>query len=118
MQKSQSVVIADDNLEMCELVTDILTDQGYEVDSVHNGYELLDYLQTKTPKVIILDLFMPEKDGISILGTLKVISPYSGIIIYTGHEYYENSVYAKTADRFVSKTASVKDLIEAVKDLS
>ena len=118
MQKSQRVVIADDNHEMCELVTDILADHGYEVDSVHNGYELLDYLQENNPKVIILDLFMPEKDGISILGTLKEIVPYSKIIIYTGHDYYENSVYAKTADRFVSKTASVKELIEAVKELA
>lgn len=118
MQKSQTVVIADDNHEMCELVTDILSDHGYDVDCVHNGYELLDYLQGKTPKVIILDLFMPEKDGISIIGTLKEISPYSNIIIYTGHDHYENSVYAKTADRFVAKTASVKELLEAVKDLS
>ena len=118
MKHPRSVVIADDNKEISELIVDILTKFGYKVDSVYNGYELLSYLQNKSPSIIILDLMMPEKDGLSILGTLKQVSPYSRIIIYTGYQDYQNSVYARTADRFVVKGNSMNELIEAVKELS
>jgi CheY-like chemotaxis protein len=117
MQHRGRIVIADDNKEMCELVVDILGDKGYEVDSVYNGYELLSYLEKNNPSVIILDLMMPEKDGLSILNTLKQICPYSRIIIYTGYQEYENSVYARTADKFLVKGGSLEDLVEAVGDL-
>lgn len=118
MQHSRSVVIADDNKEISGLIVDILTEFGYDVDPVYNGYELLAYLQNKNPSIIILDLMMPEKDGLSILSTLKQVSPYSRIIIYTGYQEYQNSVYARTADRFLVKGSSMNELIEAVKELS
>ena len=118
MQQFKKVLVADDNKELCELIADILKGVGYEVDSVHNGYEILAYLEEKTPAVIILDLMMPEKDGISILDTIKRVSPHSRIIIYTGYQEYGNSVYARTADRFLVKGGDVEDLIKAVDELS
>ena len=118
MNQQAKVVIADDNVEICDLIKDILKGFGFDVDAVHNGYELLAYLDTHNPKVIILDLMMPEKDGMSILGTLKQISPLSKIIIYTGYSEYQNSVYARTADRFIVKGATIEGLIKAVEELS
>jgi CheY-like chemotaxis protein len=111
------IVIADDNREIRDLITDILCSAGYSVDSVSNGYELLSYLESNNPSVIILDLMMPEKSGISILNTLKQISPYSSIIIYTGYQEYRDSVYARTADRFLVKGKDVEELLGAVEEL-
>ncbi len=105
-------------MEMCELITDILADAGFKVDAVHNGYQLLTYLETNNPSVIILDLMMPEKDGISIFDTVKQVSPYARVIIYTGHQEYQHSVYARSADRFVVKGQSIKELINAVEELA
>ncbi|MFH1552999.1 MAG: response regulator [Candidatus Omnitrophota bacterium] len=118
MQKKSRIVIADDNKQICEVVTDVLTGSGYEVDSVYNGYELLAYLENNNPAIIILDLMMPEKDGLSILGTLRQLCPYSRIIIYTGYQEYENSVYARAADRFIVKGGSIGGLVSAVEELS
>lgn len=117
-EHKSKVVIADDNKEICELITDILAESDCVVHTVYNGYELLSYLEDNNPAVIILDLMMPDKDGMSILNTIKQISPYSRIIIYTGHQEYENSVYARAADRFLVKGCSVEELISAVKELS
>lgn len=112
------IVIADDNLEICDLVTEILKGIGYNIDQVHTGYELLGYLEKNTPRVIILDLMMPEKDGLSIISSIKEISPYSRIIIYTGYHEFEKSVYARSVDRFLVKGATIDKLIDVVEELS
>ncbi len=118
MQQPKKIVIADDNKEICELITDVLKNQGYQVDAVYDGYELLAYLERNNPSVIILDLMMPNKSGLSILSTLKQVSPFSRIIIYTGYHEYENSVYARTADRFLVKGRTVDELLNAVQELA
>ncbi len=115
--KKGKILIADDNKEICELVTAILVETGHEVDSVYNGYELIAYLEKNNPSVIILDLMMPDKDGLSIIDTIKQVSPYSRIVIYTGHQEYENSVYARAVDRFLVKGRSIQDLIGTVEEL-
>jgi len=47
MPQMKKIVIADDNKRICDVVKSILTDLGYEVDAVYNGYELLAYLENK-----------------------------------------------------------------------
>ncbi len=118
MGSKKKIVIADDNKEFCGLVTDVLSESGHEVDSVYNGYELLAYLKNFHPDVVILDLMMPEKDGLSIFDTIKQLSPYSRIIIYTGYQEYADSVYARRADRFLVKGADVDSLVNAVNELA
>ena len=118
MNKNKKIVIADDNIELCKLIVDIFSDLGYEVDSVHNGYELLSYLEANNPALIILDLMMPEKTGMSVFNTIKQVSPYSRIVIYSGYQEYENSIYARTADKFLVKGGDIEHLIGAVEDLT
>jgi two-component system, OmpR family, response regulator CpxR len=116
MPHKKTIVVVDDNLEVCELLSDILGGMGYSVDSVHNGYELIAYLEKNNPGLIILDLMMPEKSGLSILSSVKEISPFSRVIIYTGHHEFEKSIYARTADKFVLKGTQIKTLLDAVED--
>jgi len=87
---------------------------GHEVDSVYNGYELIAYMEKNNPAVIILDLMMPGKDGLSVISTIKEMSPYSRIVIYSGYKEYEDSVYSRAADNFVLKGGSIQDLVSAV----
>ncbi len=74
MQNKSSIIIADDNQGICENLIDIFSEKGYFVEAVNNGYELLSYLKKKSSDIIILDLMMPEKDGIEILSAIKTIS--------------------------------------------
>lgn len=119
MERKVEIVIADDNPNICQTLTDILVEEGYRVHAVRNGYELLSYLKSsgRTPEVIILDLIMPEKDGLDIFDSIKSIAPDVRIVIYTGYQKYEKSIYAKTADRFLLKDSPPKKLLEALKEL-
>ena len=118
MKQQRKVVIADDNKRLCEVVRSILGEEGYDVDEVHNGYELLAYLEDNNPSVIILDLMMPEKDGISVISSIKQLVPHSRIIIYTGYQEYENSVYARSVDRFLVKGGNLDNLVKVIEELS
>lgn len=111
------IVIADDNPDICYTLKDILTEKGYLVETVKNGYELLAYLKEKSVQILILDLMMPEKDGIEIFNPVKCISPKTKIIIYTGFQRYEDSVCAKMADRFLLKGDNPEKLLQVIAEL-
>lgn len=60
----RSIMIIDDDMAAIESLTDILTAEGYSVASARNGKEALQHLRgAPAPRLIILDLFMPEMDG-------------------------------------------------------
>jgi CheY-like chemotaxis protein len=61
---NRSILIVDDDAAAVDSLAQILTDEGYQVSSATNGKEALVYLRgAPPPRVIILDLFMPEMDG-------------------------------------------------------
>lgn len=117
MSKKAKIVIADDDVGIRTTLIDILTEKNYAIDAVQDGYELLANLKKKSPQIIILDLMMPEKDGIEVLSTIKSISPNTKIIIYTGFKKYENSIYARSADRFLLKGETPEKLLQTIEEL-
>ena len=66
MSRKIQIVIADDNDNIRQTLKDILTEKGYCVDTVKDGYELLSFLKQNPSDIIILDLMMPEKGGIEV----------------------------------------------------
>lgn len=117
-KKTTRVVIADDNADIRQTLKDILTEAGYLADTVKDGYELVGYLKKNEPEIIVLDLMMPEKNGIEVFDCLKCIRPTSKVIIYTAFHKYEASLFARIADRFVLKDASPQKLLDAIKELT
>jgi DNA-binding NtrC family response regulator len=112
------IVIAEDNLDLCEVLKDVLEDKGYEVRLVHDGYSLITYLkEDQEVDAVILDLIMPEKGGVSIFDTVRSLSPVSRLIIYTGYTSYRHSVFAREADAFINKTEGPEKLLEVLEKL-
>ena len=117
MSEEKSILIADDNKNICDTLADILMDFDYSVDCVYDGYELLAYLEDKIPDVIILDIMMPSKGGLDVLNTIKSVAPDTKVIIYTGFAQYKKSVYASVVDKFLLKTDSPDKVLQAVESL-
>lgn len=112
----KKIIIAEDNRDLCELLKDILEEEGYIVEVVHDGFSLISFLKEKQDiDAVVLDLIMPEKGGISIFETVRSVSPASKLVIYTGYSDYSHSVFAKEADAFISKTEGSEKLIQTLK---
>ncbi len=118
MPKKISVIIADDDPAICATVKDILAEKGFSSETVNNGYELLAAIKRKIPHIVILDLMMPEKDGLEVISSIKSISAGIKIIIYTGFKKYSNSTYAKSVDQFLLKGENPEKLMQAVTELA
>jgi DNA-binding NtrC family response regulator len=117
MNAKKTILIADDNKNICNTLSDILSDVGYEVDSVFDGYELLAYFEKKIPRLVILDIMMPAKGGLDVLNAIKSVAPDTKVIIYTGFAQYQKSVYASVVDHFLLKTDSPDKVLEVVESL-
>lgn len=117
-EDKKKIIIAEDNIELCELLSTILTAEGYYPDFVHDGFALINYLKgNQDVEVVILDLMMPDKDGLSIFDTIFSVSPASKVIIYSGYTSYSHSVLAKRAYAFINKADGVEKLLESLKEI-
>ncbi len=117
MGQKGKIIVADDNPGIRQTFSDLLGNEGYTVETVANGYQLLDYLRDNQADLVILDLMMPEKDGLETISALRSIAPQVKVIVYTAFGRYENSLYAKEADRFLLKTESPDTVLASIREL-
>jgi CheY-like chemotaxis protein len=77
------ILVADDEWLICDLLRRILS-PAYEVITAINGREAVELFQQHRPQITLLDLVMPEMDGIQVLRRIREIDPEASVIILTG----------------------------------
>ena len=92
--------IIDDEPIIHEVLGDLLTTEGYDVESSFNGEEALDKHSPDTYDLILLDLLMPGMNGIEVLGKIKKIDPHAIIIIITAYASVESAISAMKKGAF------------------
>ena len=85
------ILVVDDEPEVRQLMEHFLTERGYEVRLAENGRLALAALETFTPDVVLLDMHMPEMDGLETLKRLAVRSPSLPVIMITVNEDIETT---------------------------
>lgn len=78
------ILVVDDERTICDLLQRVFTHHGYEVLTASGGREALELFQQHRPQVILLDLHMPEMDGITVLQHIRAIDPQAVVMILTG----------------------------------
>ena len=93
------ILVADDDEGHRTLVEMLLTLDGHEVDTVGNGREALDYLKDHTPDLAILDVHMPQVDGIDVCQRMRQVSRLKEVpvIILTAMRDQKTQTLAKMA---------------------
>ena len=76
---SREILVVDDDPDSLFTLNEILRAQNYKTRLVKNGLECLEYLEKKTPDLILLDIMMPEMDGFQTIEKIKENKKWSGI---------------------------------------
>jgi DNA-binding response OmpR family regulator len=79
------ILVVDDDSEVRQLLRDFLSDRGYDVVVAENGLEALSTLDTQRPDLVLLDVAMPEMDGLETLKRMVMLDPPVPVIMVTAN---------------------------------
>ncbi len=93
----KNVLIVEDDLKMREGLVELLTEDGFHVESAENGQKGLDKIKEKDYDIVLTDLIMPVIGGMEVLRETKRIKPRTYVILITAYATIENAVEAMRA---------------------
>ncbi|RKZ96033.1 MAG: sigma-54-dependent Fis family transcriptional regulator, partial [Gammaproteobacteria bacterium] len=110
------VLVVDDEPDIRELIKDILEDEGYQIAIASDGESARSAVTEQRPHLILLDIWMPDIDGISLLREFMEQDPQQTIVMMSGHGTIETAVEATRlgASDFIEKPLSTAKLIRGV----
>jgi len=118
MDTKKIIMVVDDNPDIITIVKTILEGRGYTVFSASSGPELLTMLPNQKTDLIILDIMMPEMDGLEVLTRLKGKTETSTIpvILLTAKVQYEDVLggYKLGADYYITKPFTSTQLVNGI----
>ncbi len=113
-----AVLIVDDETAIINSLEGILSDDGFEVIHAYNGYEALKKIETHSPDIVLLDIWMPGMDGIDTLKEIKKTHPALPVVMITGHGSIESAVDATKSGAFdfLEKPLSIDKVMVTIKN--
>ncbi len=115
---SARILVVDDEPDIRFLLREILEDEGYVVDVAEHAKQANELRKTKTPDLVLLDIWMPEIDGVTLLKEWKSSADdHCPVVMMSGHGTVETAVEATKygAYDFVEKPLSMAKLLSTVK---
>ncbi len=120
-KKDITILLVDDEPDILEIVGYNLTQEGYIVVTAENGLRALDQAKKHKPQLIILDVMMPEMDGIEACEKLRAMPELSETVITfltaRGEDYSQLAGFEAGADDYITKPVKPKVLVSKVKAL-
>ncbi len=120
-KKDITILLVDDEPDILEIVGYNLTAEGYNVITADNGVKAIKIAKKKNPQLIILDVMMPEMDGIEACEQIRKIPELSETIITfltaRGEDYSQMAGFDAGADDYITKPIKPKVLVSKVKSL-
>ena len=111
-----TVLVVDDEAEIRASLRGVLSDEGLRVVEADDGRRALDLLRAERPELVLLDVWMPEVDGIELLRRLQEEPGPPHVIMISGHGNVETAVKATKlgAFDFIEKPFSIEALLAVV----
>jgi UDP-3-O-acyl N-acetylglucosamine deacetylase len=115
-QGLDTILVVDDEPGIRQSVRGVLADEGYRVLEAEDGRGALRLIESERPRLVILDIWMPEMDGIELLRRIRDSDPVTPVIVISGHGNIETAVTATKlgAFDFIEKPFSLDGLLHVV----
>jgi len=115
------ILLVDDEEDILEFISYNLEKEGYKVYSAKNGTDAIEIAEKEIPHLIILDIMMPEMNGIATCEELRKIPSLSNIVIAfltaRGEDYSQIAGFEAGADDYITKPVRPKVLVSRIKAL-
>ena len=113
----KKILIVDDEENLRELYKQELLDEGYSVILAANGKEALKRIEEESPDLVVLDIRMPEMNGIETLGKMVGKFKKIPIILNTAYSSYKEDFRSWAAEAYVVKSSDLSELKEKIKEV-
>jgi len=115
-RNEKTILVIDDEAGIRETIREVLTDEGYRVVEAKNEAVVRDLIRKESPHLVLLDIWMPDVDGIDLLKQIKEQHPNLRVIMISGHGNIHTAVAAAKlgAFDFLEKPLSLDSLLETV----
>ena len=114
--ENHRVLIIDDERPVLMTLEALLKRHGYQVETAPTAGQGLKLLKSKSPRLVLLDLRLPDADGLETLDRIKTDSPEVQVIILTAHDSLHNAIESikRGAYHFISKPYAPEELLSLV----
>jgi UDP-3-O-acyl N-acetylglucosamine deacetylase len=112
----KTILVVDDEDGVRESVREVLADEGYRVVDTADGTRVLEMIKAEKPELVLLDIWMPQVDGIGLLKEIKSQEPEINVVMVSGHGNIHTAVTATKfgAFDFIEKPVSLDGLLLTV----
>ncbi len=114
------ILVVDDEQDVLDLFRDLFTKQNYQVECALSGKSALEMIDKDRSDVVLLDIKMPEMDGIQALEEIKKKDPSIEVVMLTAYGYEDeliNKSMQKGASGYISKNLPLQQIINTFNTL-
>ena len=118
MDECARILVIDDDESIRKILSAILQDEGYAVETAENGREAIDKSNVKVYNLALIDVRLPDIEGVALLAMLKETVPRMRKIIITGFPTIQNAMEAvnNKADAYMLKPFEIGKILETIKE--
>jgi UDP-3-O-acyl N-acetylglucosamine deacetylase len=116
IMNTETILVVDDEEKIRRAVRGVLTDEGFTVAEAADGRHALDLIERAPPRLAIVDIWMPELDGIQLVSAIRERAPRLPVIVISGHGNVETAMRVAQlgAFHFLEKPFSIDSLLLSV----
>ena len=118
MDNNAKILIVDDDETIRSTMKAILEEEGYKVDLAGSGKEGIQKTNEQAYNVALLDIRLPDMEGVKLLKLMKDTMPRTRKIMVTGYPSTQNAIEAlnKNADAYLIKPVDIEKLLNTIKE--
>lgn len=118
MGKNARILVIDDDENIRQVLVAILTDEGYNVESAGTGKEALEKTKKQVFNAALIDVRLPDIEGIELLTKFRPTSPKLRKIVITGYPTLQNAIQAVNsgADAYIMKPFDVDKVLAVIRE--